>query len=75
MGAIIVICKNSQKSSYGINTLEYVSTYNIFTPHVTRSAAMPSFCRLELPLLTLWPYKDNKCVNEILFKTKFDVAT
>ena len=33
---------------------------------------MPSFCRLELPLLTLWPYKDNKCVNEILFKTKFD---
>ena len=30
---------------------------NIFTPHVTRSTAVPSFRRLELPLR---PYKDTK---------------
>ena len=30
---------------------------NIFTPHVTGSVAMPSFCRSELPLCTYHPIK------------------
>ena len=29
----------------------------IFTSHVTKSVAMPSFCRLELPLRTYGPIK------------------
>ena len=33
------------------------SLKNIFTPHVTRSMGVPSFCRLKLPLVTYGPIK------------------
>ena len=56
-------CKNRclQQPANLFVSNEYIRTQkrlnNIFTPHVIRIAAMPSFCRLELPLRTYGPIK------------------
>ena len=38
-----------------MNKLEYGSALIFLTPHATRSMAVPSFCRLELPLQAYGP--------------------
>ena len=68
MVAIILIFNNSK--NFGLH--EYIKIRrrhtNIFTPHVTRSRAVPIFCELELPLRA---YDTIKTLSFSIFKANF----